>query len=82
MRQRGEEGGDRRALDASVGMFMFGRKAARPIDVDQLIAYYDEQPVLFATTRRLARDATLRSALTGSSMVSNSTVAPASQNKI
>ncbi len=60
---------DRRALDASVGMFMFGRKAARPIDVDQLIAYYDEQPVLFATTRRLARDATLRSALAGTSMV-------------
>ncbi|QNE31047.1 methyltransferase domain-containing protein [Sphingomonas sp. NBWT7] len=60
---------DRRALDASVGMFMFGRKALQPIDVDELIAYYDEQPALFATTRRLARDATLRSTLTAPSGV-------------
>jgi SAM-dependent methyltransferase len=54
--------GDRRALDASVGMFLFGRKADRPIEVDELIEYYDEQPRLFQTSRALAKSERSREA--------------------
>lgn len=46
---------DRRALDASVGMFIFGRKLAKPIEIDELIAYYDQQPGLKRDVPALAR---------------------------
>lgn len=54
---------DRRALDASVGMFIFGRKRTDPIGIDTLLAYYDEQPVLKAGVRKLKRDRKARAAL-------------------
>ena len=55
--------GDRRALDASVGMFIFGRKRERPIEIDDLLAYYGEQPRLKKAMRTLARDPEARRAL-------------------
>lgn len=55
--------GDRRALDASVGMFIFGRKREQPIGIDDLLAYYAEQPGLKKAMRKLARDPAARRAL-------------------
>lgn len=54
---------DRRALDASVGMFIFGRKRATPIGIDALLDYYDEQPLLKRQVGKLATDAEFRSHL-------------------
>jgi len=54
---------DRRALDASVGMFIFGRKRATPIGIDDLLAYYDEQPALKRSVRSLTHDARHRTSL-------------------
>jgi SAM-dependent methyltransferase len=54
---------DRRALDASVGMFILGRKRETPIGIDDLLAYYGEQPQLKRNVKALARDPELRSAL-------------------
>ncbi|OWK31933.1 class I SAM-dependent methyltransferase [Sphingomonas mucosissima] len=55
--------GDRRALDASVGMFIFGRKRERPIGIDDLLAYYGDQPGLKKAMRTLKRDTEVRRAL-------------------
>lgn len=55
--------GDRRALDASVGMFIFGRKRQNPIGIDDLLAYYGEQPALKKAMRTLKRDPAARRAL-------------------
>jgi SAM-dependent methyltransferase len=54
---------DRRALDASVGMFLFGRKREQPIAIDELIAYYDQQPGLKKAMRSLGRDRAAQQAL-------------------
>lgn len=54
---------DRRALDASVGMFIFGRKRPSPIGVDDLLAYYEQQPRLKRNVKLLRRDRNRRAAL-------------------
>jgi SAM-dependent methyltransferase len=56
---------DRRALDASVGMFIFGRKRAHPIGIDELLAYYDQQPGFKRSVRALANDPGRRAVLLG-----------------
>jgi SAM-dependent methyltransferase/uncharacterized protein YbaR (Trm112 family) len=58
---------DRRSLDASVGMFIFGRKLPKPIGIDELLAYYDEQPELKRSVKKLRRDEQERRALLRSS---------------
>lgn len=55
--------GDRRALDASVGMFIFGRKRQTPIGIDDLLGYYGKQPGFKRAMRTLARDPAARKAL-------------------
>jgi SAM-dependent methyltransferase len=54
---------DRRALDASVGMFIFGRKRSEPIGIDELLAYYDQQPGYKRAVRTLANDPQRRAIL-------------------
>ncbi|WBH16644.1 class I SAM-dependent methyltransferase [Sphingomonas radiodurans] len=54
---------DRRALDASVGMFIFGRKRSQPIGIDELLAYYEQQPNLKRDVKKLSRDRNKREAL-------------------
>lgn len=60
--------GDRRALDASVGMFIFGRKREQPIEIDDLLSYYNQQPQLKKSMRKLARDPDARQTLLNAAM--------------
>lgn len=55
--------GDRRSLDASVGMFIFGRKRSQPIGIDDLLAYYDAQPRFKKAMRSLKSDPAAQRAL-------------------
>lgn len=45
---------DRGALDASVGLFIFGRNLGQPIEIDRLLAYINRQPALKCAVKKLS----------------------------
>lgn len=55
-------GDDRRSLDAAVGMFIFGRKTGTPLEIEGLLAYYDEQPLFRRDLSRIKRARTIAEA--------------------